>query len=78
MIKEPKSNKATGHDCISAKVLKNLPRKAVVFIVKLMNGMYCTSHFPTDWKIAKVISVHKKNKDTSLMSNHIPISLLTH
>ena len=78
IIKELKSNKATGHDCISAKVLKNLPRKAIVFIVKLINGMYCTSHFPTDWKIAKVIPVHKKNKDASLIRNHRPISLLTH
>lgn len=78
IIKELKPNKATGHDIISSRVLKNLPRKAVVFIVKLINGMYCTAHFPANWKTAKVIPVHKKNKDPSRIRNHRPVSLLPH
>lgn len=46
-IKTLKTNKAAGHDSISLKVLKNLPRKAIVFIIKLVNGIFCISHFPS-------------------------------
>lgn len=77
-IKTLKNSKAAGHDLISARVLKNLPRKGIVFIVKLINGMFCTGHFPSALKIAKVIPLHKKNKDLTQLSGFRPISLLSH
>lgn len=77
-IKTLKSKKAAGHDNISARVLKSLPRKAIVFIVKLLNGMLLNSYFPNSWKISKVIPIHKKNKDVTQISSYRPISLLPH
>ena len=64
-IKSLKSNKASGHDKISSKILKNLPKKAIVFLLKLINGMFITGHFPSRWKIAKVIPIAKKGKDNT-------------
>lgn len=78
VIKSLKSNKATGNDLISAKILKNLPRKGVVLLIKIINGMFCTGHFPTAWKLAKVIPVPKPGKDPSKLTNQRPISLLSH
>lgn len=77
-IKSLKNNKAAGSDMISAKVLKNLPRKAIVFLIKLINGILCTGHFPSQWKIAKVIPLPKPGKDPARLTNYRPISLLTH
>lgn len=77
-LKTLKNDKASGHDKISSRVLKNLPRKAIVYIVKLVNGILCTSHFPTVWKISKVIPIFKKKKDITQISSYRPISLLPH
>lgn len=76
VIKSLKSNKATGYDQIGARAIKNLPRKAIVLIVKLVNGIFCTSHFPTTWKISKIVPVFKKKKDVIRIANYRPISLL--
>lgn len=78
VIKSLKNNKAAGHDEIGTRVLKNLPRKAIVFLIKLTNGILYTSHFPDDWKISKVIPLPKKNKNKSLITSYRPISLLPH
>lgn len=78
ILKILKNNKAAGHDEIGTRVLKNLPRKAIVFLIKLINGILCTSHFPTVWKIAKVIPISKKCKDATMINSYRPISLLPH
>ena len=57
-------------------MLKNISRKALVMIIKIMNGMLCTGHYPTNWKIAKVIPIPKPNKNNCLASSYRPISLL--
>ena len=77
-IKSLKSGKATGTDKISSTLLKNLPRKALVFIVKIINGIFTTGHFPAVWKIAKVIPIKKKGKNESKIVSYRPISLLPH
>lgn len=61
-IKTLEVNKATGHDMISPRVIKNFPQKAIVFIVKLINGVFCSSHFPEAWEISKVIPLVNRAK----------------
>ena len=73
-IKALKNNKASGDDGISAIVLKNLPRKAIVYILKLISGMLITGHFPDKFKIARVIPIYKKGKDATNISSYRPIS----
>lgn len=77
-IKTLKNNKTTGHDLIRARVIKNLPRKGIVYIINLVNGMLYTRHFPSSLKISKVIPLHKKNKDLTQLTGFRPISLLPH
>jgi hypothetical protein len=59
-----------GDDAINNSLLKNLSRKALVFLTYL-------SYFPTKWKHSKVIPIPKPNKDHSDPSNFRPISLLS-
>lgn len=77
-IKSLKNGKATGSDKIGAKIIKSLPRKAIVFLLKIINSIFCTGYFPEIWKLAKVIPVPKKNRDLNKVSGYRPISLLPH
>ena len=71
-----KNNKSPGHDNVTNIILKNLSRKTIVMISKILNGMFTTGHFPSCWKIAKVVPILKPNKNNSLPVSYRPISLL--
>lgn len=71
-----KAKKSPGYDNINAKILKLLPKRAVVFLTTLFNSILRLSHFPTQWKHAKIIMVHKPNKPENIISSYRPISLL--
>ena len=49
--------------------LKTL-KKALVLIIKIINGIFRTGYFPSDWKTAKVIPTGKKDKDSSKIGNY--------
>ncbi len=68
-------NKATGHDGISARMLKEAGHAIVPSITKLINLSLETCKFPESWKKANVIPIHKKG-DTCKVSNYRPISVL--
>ena len=76
IIKNFKNKKTPGHDNISVIILQNFPRKALVFVLKIRNGILLAGHYPDIWKIAKVIPVPKKGKDSSKLYGYRPISLL--
>ena len=69
-------NKAAGYDGITGLILKNINHKSIVMLTKLLNGMLLTAHYPSGWKIAKVIPIPKPNKNISLPVSYRPISLL--
>jgi hypothetical protein len=51
--------KAVGPDQINSRLLKKLPRKAIVYLIHIMNTCFKYSYFPTAWKQANVIPILK-------------------
>ncbi|GBP31826.1 Probable RNA-directed DNA polymerase from transposon X-element [Eumeta japonica] len=58
--------------------IKQLPRRAMVVITKLFNGILWTGHFPVSWKTGHVIAIPKAGKEPRLASSQLPITLLSH
>ena len=77
IIKNLKNSKAPGFDCISNFLLKNLSRKALVYLTYIFNSCFKLSYFPKVWKHAIVIPIPKPGKDLSNPSSYRPISLLS-
>ena len=74
-LKNIKRNKATGQDDLPAGILKDTTEiigKPLAFIINLSlrQGV-----FPNDWKIAKLIPIHKKDQEMKF-ENYRPISAL--
>ena len=69
VIKSLASNKASGYDKISARVLKGSCESIVPVISRLVNSLFQMADFPKAWKIAEVIPVPKeaiqKNRPTT-------------
>ena len=68
-------NKATGIDNISAKILHLSSPVIAKHITDICNHSIRTSKFPTSWKKARVIPLHKINS-TENPENYRPISIL--
>ncbi|GBP21147.1 RNA-directed DNA polymerase from mobile element jockey [Eumeta japonica] len=68
--------KAPGLDGIPTIAIKQLPRRAMVAMTRLFNGMLRTGHFPACWKTGRVIA--KAGKDPRLVSSQRSITLLSH
>lgn len=77
IIKNLKTNKAPGIDQIPNIVLKNLSKKSLILLTKIINGILKYSYFPNIWKIAKIIPVHKIGKSPFNNTSYRPISLLS-
>ena len=68
--------KATGLDGIPSKLIKEAASVIAVPLCDIFNLSIQTSIFPSDWKLAKVIPIHKGDaKD--VMNNYRPISVLS-
>ena len=67
------SKKSSGHDSISAKLLKQLQPTLIKSLVIIINQ--CSGIFPDQLKLAKVIPVFKKG-NKKLLENYRPISIL--
>ncbi len=77
IIKNLKNSKAPGFDGISNVLLKNLSRKALVFLTYIYNSCLKLCYFPKIWKHAMVIPILKPGKERSNPSSYRPISLLS-
>ena len=69
------SKKSSGHDSISAKLLKQLQPTLIKSLVININQSLTTCIFPDQLKLAKVIRVLKK-ETKKLLENYKPISIL--
>ena len=63
------TNKACGHDGLSAKMLKEAGSTIVPSLCKLINTSLAQCKFPVGWKKANIIPIHKKD-DKSTVSNY--------
>jgi len=71
-----KKRKAPGYDLITAEILSQLPKKAIVLITYLYNSILRTTYFPLLWKFSIIKMLPKPNKPSHNPSSFRPISLL--
>ena len=69
-------HKATGLDNISAHLLRNLCPSIVTTLCDIVNWSIETGVFPSSWKKAKVVPLHK-NGPANERDNYRPISILS-
>ena len=74
-------NKFLGYDLITSKILKELPKIAIVYNITLFSAIICTSHIPSQWKVAQTIIILKPgkppNKVTKLFEKLLLVRLKT-
>ena len=68
-------HKATGHDGIPAKILRDCSKELALPLANLFNTSIVFERFPSEWKLAEVCSVFKKD-DPSNICNYRPVSIL--
>jgi hypothetical protein len=69
-------SKSTGCDKISAKILrKYLASEITPSLTNLFNSSIEMGIFPSEWKIVRVVTLHKKGSRT-VLDNYRPISIL--
>lgn len=76
MIDKINPRKSPGYDLITGKVLKELPTKALKFLLQIFNGVLRLGHFPIQWKVAQIIVLSKPGKPLNEVESYRPISLL--
>lgn len=76
ILKTFPNNKAPGPDGIPYRLLKNLPQKAIVQLMHIINSILRLQYFPMQFKRTLVIPIRKPGKDPSSPSSYRPISLL--
>ena len=69
------SSTASGPDQIAYLLLKHLPEPAQLLLLSLFNRSWHSHTFPSCWKPATTILIHKPGKPTSSPSSFRPISL---
>lgn len=72
-----KNGKAPGADGIANTALKRLPSNAIDTLVTVLNAMLSQRIFPSIWKHANVVMIHKRGKDHRLPTSYRSISLLS-
>ena len=68
-------SKSTGCDKIPAKILKYSASVITPSLTNLFNSSIGMGIFPSEWKIARVVPLHKKGS-RSVLDNYRPISIL--
>lgn len=71
-----KLGKAPGIDKVPCSLLKALTPPAINFLTDLFNACLNLGHFPKCWKMGKIVSIPKPNKDLSQPGSYRPITLL--
>ena len=75
LIQSMSSNKASGLDGISCRLLKEAAPIVSPSLAYITNLSITTGIFPDDWKIARVLPIYKEDNKTN-PNNYRPISIL--
>ncbi|VVC42095.1 Helitron helicase-like domain, partial [Cinara cedri] len=75
-IKKLLRKKSPGFDLITAEVIRNLPKKTILFLTQIYNAMLRLSYFPLLWKYSIIILILKPEKPPDSPTSYRPISLL--
>ena len=76
LIKRIKPNVATGHDELSASLIKQAMPVIIEDLKNMVNMSYETCTFPNQLKIARVKALHKKGENND-PANYRPVTILT-
>lgn len=71
-----KPRKAPGHDQVTGKMIKELPREATRYLTQLFNAVVRTGYIPNFWKKSILSMMLKPGKDPHNPTSYRPISLL--
>lgn len=77
IIKYTNKKRASGLDNISNLMLHMLPSVAIAYLTAIYNACLLLQYFPSAWKKAKVIAVHKPGKPLNTPDSYRPISLIS-
>lgn len=69
--------KSPGFDLITARILKELPKKGVQYLTQIFNAILRTGYYPLLWKVAQIILIPKPGKPVEEVKSYRPISLLS-
>lgn len=69
--------KAPGIDLITAKMLKELPKKGLVKLLHIFNAILRLNYWPKPLKIGQIIMILKPGKNQTDVSSYRPISLIS-
>lgn len=76
LIKSRNNKKSCGIDNISNFIIRKLGIKFTTTLTILLNQSYNIHYFPTHWKTALIITIHKPGKPNNHTDSYRPISLL--
>jgi hypothetical protein len=70
------NKKTPGFDLITGEILKQLPKKPIVFLTMLFNAIMRVHYYPKLWKLSQMCMLPKPGKVPTEPSSYRPISLL--
>jgi len=76
IISKLANKKSPGQDLITNKILKNLTPKALSYLASLFISAMRIATFPSTWKHAIIVPIHKPGKPANSPTSYRPISLL--
>ena len=74
MLLNLKTKASSGPDGLPNAFLRRQSEALAPFLAYIFRASLSSSHLPNDWRMARVVPVHKKG-DTALITNYRPISL---
>lgn len=76
IIKSRNNKKSCGADNIPNYIIRKLGNRFIITLATILNQAFNIHYFPTYWKTALIITIHKNGKPNNQPESYRPISLL--